>query len=238
MTIVLATRNLDKVREVKAILSGLDISLVTLDNYPDVPDVVEDGRTLEENALKKARAVRDATGECALADDTGLEVDALGGAPGVLSARYAGENVTYEDNNRKLLGELQDVPDEGRTARFRCVMALALTRAVSNALYERMKGQPADRRVVVPPGARHLDALVAEGILEGRIARDMRGSSGFGYDRVFELPDSGETLSEIGNEAKNRISHRYRSLVEIRELLLRWNLAKPNTKTAVQRDVD
>jgi XTP/dITP diphosphohydrolase len=216
----------------------LDISLVTLDRYPEVPDVVEDGQTLEENALKKARAVRDATGECALADDTGLEVDALDGAPGVFSARYAGENVTYEDNNRKLLGELRGVPEKGRTARFRCVMALALTRDVGEALHEQMKGQPTGSEIVVPPGARKLDAFVTEGILDGRIAGEMRGSSGFGYDRVFELPDSGKTLSEIGEEAKNRISHRYRSLVEIRELLLRWNLAKPNAETAAHRDAD
>lgn len=238
MTIVLATRNLDKVREVQAILQGLDISLVTLDRFADVPDVVEDCDTLEGNALKKARTVRDATGECALADDTGLEVDALGGAPGVFSARYAGESGSYEANSQKVLKDLEDVADDERTARFRCVMALALTADVGGALWERMKDGPANGGVVVPKDARHLDAFVAEGILEGRITRAKRGSGGFGYDPIFEIPDTGKTLSEIGDDAKNRISHRYRSLVEIRELLLRWGLAKVSGEAAAHRDAE
>jgi XTP/dITP diphosphohydrolase len=128
MEIVLATRNRDKIREIEAILSPLDIEVLTLDRFDGVPEVVEDGATLEENALKKARTVRDHTGVSALADDTGLEVDALGGAPGVYSSRYAGEEATYDDNNRKLLKELRSVEAPERSARFRCVMALALTK--------------------------------------------------------------------------------------------------------------
>ena len=123
--IVFATRNRDKVKEIEAIMSGLDVSFIGLDRFGNAPDVVEDKDTLEGNALKKARAIRDFTGMCSLADDTGLEVDALGGAPGVYSARYAGENVDYQTNNEKLLRELAGVEDEKRTARFRCVMALA-----------------------------------------------------------------------------------------------------------------
>ena len=238
MIIVLATRNPDKVREVQAILQGLDVSLVTLDRFANVPDVVEDCDTLEGNALKKARTVRDATGECALSDDTGLEVDALGGAPGVYSARYAGEDGSYEANSQKVLADLEDVPDDERAARFRCVMALALTADVGGALWERVKDRPAGGGIVIPPGARYLDAFVAEGILEGRITRAKRGSGGFGYDPIFELPGTGKTLSEIGDDAKNRISHRYRSLVEIRELLLRWGLARVSGGAGASRDAE
>jgi XTP/dITP diphosphohydrolase len=207
MKIVVATQNPDKLREIQAILNDLDVSLVTLSEFEGVPEVVEDGKTVEENALKKARTIRDATGLCALGDDTGLEVDALGGAPGVFSARYAGGGGDYQANNRKLLTELADVSDDKRTARFRCVMALALTEGVG------------------PSGS---DAFVAEGILEGRITHENKGAGGFGYDPVFEVPHLGKTLSEIGDEAKNRLSHRYRALVEIRELLLRWGLASAN----------
>jgi XTP/dITP diphosphohydrolase len=227
MTIVVATRNPDKVKEIEAILRGLDVSLVTLDRFADVPTVVEDGTTVEENALKKARAVRDATEMCALADDTGLEVDALNGAPGVFSSRYAGEEAGYEANNRKLLQALSGVPDDERTARFRCVVALALTTNVGGRLYERMKDAAADEATVLGAGARSVDGFVAEGLLEGRITREKRGTSGFGYDPVFEVLGEGKTLAEIGTEGKNRMSHRYRALVEIRELLLRWSLAKP-----------
>lgn len=204
MKIVVATKNPDKLREIEAILNDLDVTLVTLDEFNGVPDVIEDGKTVEENALKKARTIREATGLCALADDTGLEVDALGGAPGVYSARFAGEDGDYRANNKKLLAELNGVPDDKRSARFRCVMALALAGDAG------------------PAGT---DAFVAEGILEGRIAHENRGAGGFGYDPLFELPDLGRTLAEIGDAAKNELSHRYRALVEIRELLLRSGLA-------------
>lgn len=227
MTIVVATRNPDKVREIEAILRGLDVSLLSLDRFGNVPVVVEDGRTVEENALKKARTVRDATGLTALADDTGLEVDALGGAPGVLSARYAGERAGYEANNRKLLEALEGVPGPGRAARFRCVMALALSIEAGAAVYARIEERGGDRRATLAMPSRRVDAFVAEGILEGRIARDRKGTSGFGYDPIFEVPPAGTTLAEMGPGQKNRISHRYRALVEIRELVVRWGLATP-----------
>ncbi len=226
MTIVVATRNPDKVREIEAILRGTDVSLASLDRFADVPAVVEDGTTLEENALKKARTVRDATGMCALADDTGLEVDALNGAPGIFSSRYAGEEGAYEANNRKLLEALAGVAADGRTARFRCVMALALTESVGARVFDRMKGAGAGDAAVTHSDGRRVDALVAEGILEGRIAHAKRGSGGFGYDPVFEVPGAGMTLAEMGPEGKNRISHRYRALVEIRELVVRWGVAE------------
>jgi XTP/dITP diphosphohydrolase len=215
---------MDKVREIGSIMGGLDVSFVGLGRFENAPTVIEDGRTLEENALKKARTIRDFTGMCALADDTGLEVDALDGAPGVFASRYAGENVSYDDNNQKLLRELSGVENDRRTARFRTVMALALTPEVASIVEARWKSGGAGNGAFVTPDGRRLDALVTEGILDGRITKEKRGKSGFGYDPVFELPGTGKTLAEIGLEAKNKVSHRYRALVELRELLLRWEL--------------
>ena len=234
MTILVATRNPDKVREIEAILRGLGVTLVSLDGFRDVPEVVEDRPTLEENALKKARTVRDATGITSLADDTGLEVDFLGGAPGVFSARYAGEGAGYEANNRKLLAALEGAPDSERTARFRCVMALAVSSDVGSRVYARMK-DAADARAVIERGAERVDAFVAEGVLEGRIIREKRGQGGFGYDPVFEVPGPGVTLAEMGAEKKNRISHRYRALVEIRELMLLWGLVTHRSRKGIAR---
>ena len=206
MKLVLATRNQDKAREIQDILSGIGVDLVTMAAFPDAPETVEDGDTLEENALKKAREARDYTGLSALADDTGLEVDALGGAPGVYAARYSGPGATYESNCAKLLSELEGVPDQERTARFRTVMVLALAAG--------------DK---VEDG----DALVTEGILHGTIATQGRGAGGFGYDPLFVSTEHGTTLAEMSPEQKNSSSHRYRALVEMRELLLRLGLAKP-----------
>jgi XTP/dITP diphosphohydrolase len=220
MTIVLATGNRDKIREITAIMSGIDVELMGPDDFENWPEVVEDRDTLEANALKKAREIRAFTGMSALADDTGLEVDALDGAPGVYSSRFAGDNVTYDDNNRKLLAELEGVPPDKRAARFRCVMALALVNKDAQVLYDRLSSGGVVRTDDGAP-----DALVTEGILTGRIAGAKRGSSGFGFDPLFEVGDSGQTLAEMGLEAKNRISHRYRALVEMRELLLRTGMA-------------
>ena len=222
MDIVLATRNPDKVREIRAILEPLDVTVRTLEEFPEAPEVVEDGETLEDNALKKARAIREFTGVSALADDTGLEVEALDGAPGVYAARYAGIHATYDDNCRKLIGALEGVPADKRVARFRTVMALALVDDDAEVVYKRMKEKeavPADSEGHPP------DALVGVGIIEGRITESKRGTAGFGYDPVFEVPSMGQTLAEMGLEEKNRISHRYRALVETRELLVRWGLA-------------
>lgn len=190
--LVLATRNRNKVIELVALLGDLGIKIRTLDEFPDAPEVVEDGDTCEANAIKKARAIADSTGLPAVADDTGLEVDALGGRPGVYAARYAGEDATYEDNCRKLLRELTDVPREQRAARFLTVAAIAL---------------PSD-------GIR-----VAQGTLEGVIAEEASGTLGFGYDPVFLVPELGKTLAQLSADQKNTISHRAKAFAKVREML-------------------
>ena len=190
--LVLATRNRNKVIELVALLGDLGIKIRTLDEFPDAPDVVEDGDTCEANAVKKARAIAESTGLPAVADDTGLEVDALGGRPGVYAARYAGEDATYEDNCRKLLRELTGVPREQRTARFLTVAAIALP----------------------------LDGIrVAQGTLEGVIAEEASGTLGFGYDPVFLIPELGKTLAQLPADQKNTISHRAKAFAKVREML-------------------
>jgi XTP/dITP diphosphohydrolase len=190
--LVLATRNRHKGEELAALLGGLGITIRTLDEFPDAPEVVEDGDTCEANAIKKARVIAEFTGLPAVADDTGLEVDALGGRPGVYAARYAGEDATYEDNCQKLLLELRGVPRERRTARFLTVAAIAL---------------PSD-------GIR-----VAQGILEGEIADEASGTLGFGYDPVFRIPELGKTLAELSADQKNAISHRAKAFTQAKALL-------------------
>jgi XTP/dITP diphosphohydrolase len=190
--LVLATRNRHKGEELAALLGGLGITIRTLDEFPDAPEVVEDGDTCEANAIKKARVIAEFTGLPAVADDTGLEVDALGGRPGVYAARYAGEDATYDDNCRKLLLELKGVPRERRTARFLTVAAIAL---------------PSD-------GIR-----VAQGILEGEIAAEASGTLGFGYDPVFLIPELGKTLAELSADQKNAISHRAKAFTQAKVLL-------------------
>ena len=190
--LVLATRNRHKGEELAALLGDLGITIRTLDEFPDAPEVVEDGDTCEANAIKKARVIAEFTGLPAVSDDTGLEVDALGGRPGVYAARYAGEDATYEDNCRKLLLELTGVPRERRTARFLTVAAIAL---------------PSD-------GIR-----VAQGILEGEIAGEASGTLGFGYDPVFLIPELGKTLAELSADQKNAISHRAKAFTQAKVLL-------------------
>ncbi|MEW5767322.1 MAG: XTP/dITP diphosphatase [bacterium] len=181
LEIVIASGNQGKIEEIKDILKDWRVKILSLRDYPDMAPIVEDGRTFEENAVKKAETVCRFTGKIALADDSGLEVDALNGAPGVMSARYAGEGATKEALNKKLLKAMEDVPEQKRTARFRCVMAIA---------------QP-DRQT-----------QVVSGKCEGIIAHAMRGDYGFGYDPVFVVPSFGKTMAELGGEIKNRISHR------------------------------
>jgi XTP/dITP diphosphohydrolase len=190
---VLATANRHKVREIQALLADLPVTVRSLAEFPGAPDVIEDGATYRENALKKARSAADFTGKPALADDTGLEVDALEGRPGLYAARFAGEGCTFQDNIAKLLRLLEGVPAERRGARFVCVLAF------------------------VVPGGRE---LVVEGELRGRITEAQSGVSGFGYDPVFFVPEVGKTLAEVSFEEKNRISHRRRALDKARELLL------------------
>ena len=180
MKIVLATKNKDKIREIKKILSDLPVEIKTMADFEGIPDVEEDGATLEENAIKKATEFHKFTGLPAIADDTGLEVDALNGAPGVYSSRFAGEEASYEDNRKKLLRELENVPEAKRGAQFRCVVAFA-------------------------DGSRR---MTTEGIVRGKILQEERGDSGFGYDPVFWVPEFEKTFAEIDLEKKNAISHR------------------------------
>lgn len=179
--ILLATRNKGKIAELKTMLAELDLEVLSLEEVPEAPEVAEDGATFKDNALKKARAVADATGLMTLADDSGLEVDTLNGAPGVYSARYAGDHADDRTNNTKLLSELEGLPADRRSARFRCVI------------------------VVYHPSGRWIDL---DGKCEGRIAERPRGEQGFGYDPVFFLPGLGKTMAELTPEEKNSLSHR------------------------------
>lgn len=194
MKLLVATRNPGKKREYAELLEGLGLELVTLDEAGIDLEVEETGATFAQNALLKARAYRDASGLPTLADDSGLEVDALGGAPGVRSARYAGEGATDADRYLKLLGEIAGVPEGRRGARFRCVIAVAWPEG------------PVD---------------TAEGICEGHITREPRGEHGFGYDPVFHVDELGRTMAELPPEVKNRISHRARAARAIRTALRR-----------------
>ncbi|MGE5592911.1 MAG: RdgB/HAM1 family non-canonical purine NTP pyrophosphatase [Betaproteobacteria bacterium] len=191
--LVLATRNPGKAEEMRAILRSVGLGAVEVlscVNFPGLGDVEEDGETFEENAKKKALAVAETAGEVAVADDSGLEVDALGGAPGVRSARFAGEALPRgasrdKANRERLLSLLKDVPGPARTARFRCVVAVA---------------SPTGR------------VRTAEGACEGRIISAPRGFGGFGYDPVFVPDGYDKTFAELGSEVKNEISHRARAL--------------------------
>jgi len=187
--LLIATENPDKSREIEALLSDLPVELRTLRDLSDVRLPEESGATLEENAVLKARAAYEVTGLPALADDTGLEVDALGGRPGVRSARYAGEGATYEENRRRLLRELSGVEEAQRGARFVTVVAL-------------YRG---DGRI-----------LLFGGEVEGRILEAPRGSGGFGYDPVFYLPAARKTFAEMTPEEKGRYSHRGAALRKLR----------------------
>jgi XTP/dITP diphosphohydrolase len=197
LQIVLATRNRGKIREIRTILAGLDVELLDSLDFPPFAEPAEEGETFLENALAKAKAVHRATGCPSLADDSGLEVDALGGFPGVRSARYGGPGLDDGGRCAKLLEELAGVRDEDRGARFRCAAVL----------------YPA-------PGAAR-KGLAAEGFLYGRIAGSPRGSCGFGYDPVFLVPERGMTLAEMDPGEKNAMSHRYRAFVEMKHMLIR-----------------
>ena len=185
MIIVLATRNQGKLKEFQEILRDFPVEIKSLQDFGPIPEVVEDGLTFDENAYKKASFTAKVFGIPAIADDSGLVVEALGGAPGVYSARYAGENATDRDNVQKLLKEL-----EGKTncrAAFECVISIA-----------------------VPSGP----ALTYEGRCEGEILSEPRGESGFGYDPLFYFPGFGKTFAEAGMAEKNKVSHRGKALAE------------------------
>lgn len=184
--IVIATQNDDKLKEIRSFF-GDDIRIRSFREFENFPEVVEGGVTLEENAFLKARQINQATGLPALADDTGLEVMALDGAPGVRSSRYSGEGASYDDNVRKLLEEMKGIPDENRAARFRCFMAF------------------------VDDG----HEIEAEGICDGIILHGPAGEGGFGYDPVFYVPELGMTFSQMSRESKNEVSHRGAALRKI-----------------------
>jgi len=195
MEVVLATKNLDKIKEIKEILKDLKIKVFTLKDFPNFPLVEEDKDTLEGNALKKARTIAKFTGKIALADDSGLEVEALKGAPGVFSSRFAGEDATYEDNNRKLLSLLKGIPPERREAAFRCVIAIS-----------------------DPQG----NEKVVEGICKGKITEGNKGDNGFGYDPIFQPEGLTKTFAQMSPEEKNQISHRAKALKKVKEVLRKW----------------
>jgi XTP/dITP diphosphohydrolase len=197
LTLVMATRNPGKVRELKELLQDTGVNLLSLADFPEIPEIPEEGLTFAENAATKAQAVARLTGYPALADDSGLAVDALSGAPGVFSARYAQERTAPRppgdaDNWRKLLDEMRDVPWEKRSARFVCEIALAL-----------------------PDGR----LLRAHGECEGIIALAPQGDHGFGYDPVFWVPEYAATMAQLGPAVKNQISHRAQALAAFRTLL-------------------
>ena len=187
LPLVLATRNAGKTEELRRLLADFPVVVMNLSNFGPMPPVEEDGTTFEENAVKKARSTAKVVGLPALADDSGLTVDALGGAPGVRSARYAGEHAADADNNAKLLRELEH--EDNRAAAFVCVIAIA-----------------------VPWGP----ALVHEGHCEGLITREQMGTEGFGYDPVFFYPPLQKTFAQLTTEEKNQVSHRGRALMELR----------------------
>ena len=191
MKIVLATQNKDKYTEMSAILSGLPVQLLSLADFPEIGEIEEDGNSLEENAIIKARTIYNKTKLTSCADDTGLEVDILGGKPGVYSARYAGENCSYADNVYKLLQDMENIPEQMRTAKFKTVIAL---------VGDNME-------------------LVSEGVVKGMVTTKPKGVGGFGYDPVFYVLDKGKTYSEMKITEKNQISHRAKAIQNMTKLL-------------------
>ena len=189
--IVIATHNPDKKKEILIALRELGVNILFLDNFPEIGEIEETGSTLLENSLIKARTVSAITGIPAIADDTGLEVDALNGAPGIYSARYAGINVSYEDNVRKLLSEMSSTDMDSRTARFRTVVSFHSTNK----------------------------ELWTEGVIEGSITMGAIGTGGFGYDPVFRVEQTGKTFAEMTRREKNKISHRGVALEKMCKLL-------------------
>ena len=190
--VIFATGNQGKMKEIREILVDLDIELLSLKDAGIQADIVEDGKTFEENAQIKAKTICDLTGEIVLADDSGLEIDYLNKEPGIYSARYMGEDTSYRIKNANLIQRLEGVPDEQRTARFVCAIAAAF-----------------------PDGA----MKTVRAAMEGRIGYEERGENGFGYDPIFWLPEYGCTSAELSMEEKNKISHRGKALRLIKDEL-------------------
>ena len=194
---IFATGNENKMKEIREILGALPLEILSMKEAGVSADIVEDGKTFEENALIKARAICKLAGEMVLADDSGLEIDYLNKEPGIYSARYMGEDTSYHIKNKSLIDRLEGVPDEKRTARFVCAIA-----------------------AVFPDGKQ----LVVRGTVEGIIGYEEKGENGFGYDPIFYLPERGCTTAELPPEEKNSISHRGNALRLMKELLERERL--------------
>ena len=194
---IFATGNENKMKEIRVILGALPLEILSMKEAGVSADIVEDGKTFEENALIKARAICKLAGEMVLADDSGLEIDYLNKEPGIYSARYMGEDTSYHIKNKSLIDRLEGVPDEKRTARFVCAIA-----------------------AVFPDGKE----LVVRGTVEGIIGYEEKGENGFGYDPIFYLPERGCTTAELSPEEKNSISHRGNALRLMNELLERERL--------------
>jgi len=193
MKLLISSNNRDKIKEIRSIFQLPNVELVTLESIPNAPEVVEDGNTLYENALKKASMLYEFSGLPTISDDTGLEVDALNGRPGVYSARFAGENATYDDNVEKMIREMQSVSIKNRTARFRTVAVFY-----------------------------HPDLLIhEEGVIEGTILSEKRGIGGFGYDPIFYVSGKKKTLAELSHDEKNAISHRSQAFSRLYKSLLK-----------------
>ncbi len=191
--IIFATGNAGKMKEIREILKDLDAEVLSMKEAGVEADIVEDGKTFEENAVIKAKTICELTGEIALADDSGLEIDYLNKEPGIYSARYMGEDTSYRIKNANLIERLEGVPDEKRTARFVCAIAAAF-----------------------PDGT----VKTVRGTMEGRIGYEEAGENGFGYDPIFYLPEYGCSSAELSMEEKNKISHRGKALRAIKEELL------------------
>lgn len=195
MKVVLATGNKGKLAEFQQLLAGLDMTVVPQSDF-QVPDAEENGLSFVENAIIKARHAARLTGLPAIADDSGLEVDVLNGAPGIYSARFSGENATDEKNNLRLLSLLQEIPEEQRTARFQCLL-----------VYMRHPEDPTP--------------LICQGTWEGKIAFIAQGENGFGYDPLFYIPELGCSSAQLNKDEKNRISHRGKAMAQLLEKLSR-----------------
>ena len=196
MEIILATHNLDKCKELKKSFSNTSIKILTLQDFPEIKEIIEDGSTLEENAFIKSRAVYNITKIPTISDDTGLEVDALNGEPGVYSARYAGSNCSYSDNVNKLLESMENIDDRLRTAKFRTIVTF---------INKDME-------------------LVAEGSVQGTITRKAKGNRGFGYDPIFYIPSYKKTFAEMTLDEKNKFSHRSRAIYNLQLLFKEHSL--------------
>jgi len=194
MQIVLATNNIHKIKEIKKILNLSELEILTLNDFSNFPKIEESGKTLEENAILKASTVYNFTKMISLADDSGLEVDYLNGAPGVISARFAGKGCSFKDNNLKLLKLLRDVPKSKRKATFRCVVAIAFNKNRVELVEEKIRGMITEKEI---------------------------GKNGFGYDPVFYIAKLKKTFAQLNSKQKNQISHRGQAFKKTLKVLLK-----------------